>query len=76
MEPVNGGSVGRGERHMHGSGRGIPFADPEISAALDGEPRSERALHHLHAERLEGPLVEGTAALQVTDAQGQMVYQG
>ena len=53
VELVNGRSVGCGEGHMNGSGRGFPFPDPEISTALDGEPRPLRALHYLHAERLE-----------------------
>jgi len=73
VEPVNGGSVGCGERHMNGSGRGFPFRDPEISTALDGEPRPQRALHYLHSERLEGLLVEGAAASFVTYSQGQVV---
>jgi hypothetical protein len=76
MEPVNGGSVGCGERHMNGSGRGFPFPDPEISTALDGEPRPLRALHYLHSERLEGPLVEGAAASHVTYSQGQVIDEG
>ena len=38
MELVDGGSVGCGEIHMNGSGRGFPFLDPEIATALDGEP--------------------------------------
>jgi len=73
VELVNGGSVGCGEGHMNGSGRGFPFPDPEISTALDGEPRPLRALHYLHSERLEGPLVEGAAASLVTYSQGQVV---
>ena len=76
VELVNGGSVGCGERHMNGSGRGFPFPDPEISTALDGEPRPLRALHYRHSERLEGPLVEHAAASQVTDSQGQVVDEG
>jgi hypothetical protein len=62
VELVNSGSVGCGEGHMNGSGRRFPFPDPEISTALDCEPRPLRALHYLHAERLEGLLVEGAAA--------------
>ena len=58
VELVDGGSVGCGEGHMNRSGRGFPFPDPEISAALDGEPRPLRTLHYLHSERLEGLLVE------------------
>ena len=73
VELVNGGSVGCGEGHMNGSGRRFPFPDPEISTALDGEPRPLRALHYLHSERLEGLLVEGAAASQVTYSQGQVV---
>jgi hypothetical protein len=76
MELVNGGSVGCSEGHMNGSGRGVPFPDPEVSAALDGEPRPLRALHYLHAERLEGPLVEGAAASHVTYPQGQVIDEG
>jgi hypothetical protein len=76
VELVNGGSVGCGEGHMNGSGRGFPFPDPEISTALDGEARPPRALHYLHSERLEGPLVEGAAASQVTYPQGQVVDEG
>jgi hypothetical protein len=76
VELVNGGSVGRGEGHMNGSGRRFPFSDPEISTALDGEPWPLRALHHLHSERLEGLLVEGAAASQVTYSQGQVVDEG
>src|SRR5204862_2629146 len=53
VELVDGGSVGCGEGHMNGSGRGFPFPDPEISTALDGEPRPPRALHYLDSERLE-----------------------
>src|SRR4029079_7469191 len=73
VERVNGGPVGCGEGHMNGSGRGFPFPDPEIAAALDGEPGPLRALHHRHSERLEGPLVEGAAASQITDTQSQVV---
>jgi hypothetical protein len=73
---VNGGSIGCGESNMNGSGRGVPFPDPEISTALDGEPGPLRALHDLHSERLEGLLVEGAAASQVTYSQGQVVDQG
>ena len=62
VELVNSGSVGCGEGHMNGSGRRFPFPDPEISTALDSEPRPLRALHYLHAERLEGLLVERAAA--------------
>jgi len=76
VELVNGSSVGCGEGHMNGSGRGFPFPDPEISTALDGEPRPLRALHHLHSERLEGPLVEGAAASHVTYPQGQVIDEG
>ncbi len=76
MELVNGGSVGCSEGHMNRSGRGFPFPDPEISTALDGEPRPLRALHYLHSERLEGLLVEGAAASHVTDPQGQVVDEG
>ena len=39
VELVNGSSVGCGEGHMNGSGRGFPFPDPEVSTPLDGEPR-------------------------------------
>ena len=76
VELVDGGSVGRGESHMNGTGRGFPFPDPEISTALDGEPRPLRTLHYLHSERLEGLLVEGAAASQVTYSQGQVVDEG
>jgi hypothetical protein len=76
VELVDGGSVGCGEGHMNGSGRRFPFPDPEISTALDGEPRPLRALHYLHSERLEGLLVEGAAASQVTYSQGQVVDEG
>src|SRR5512132_3309600 len=76
VELVNGGSIGCGEGHMNGSGRRFPFPDPEISTALDGEPRPLRALHYLHSERLEGPLVEGPAPFQVTYSQGQVVDEG
>ena len=76
VELVDGGSVGCGEGHMNGSGRRFPFPDPEISTALDREPRPLRALHYLHSERLEGPLVEGAAASQVTYSQGQVVDEG
>jgi hypothetical protein len=76
VELVNGGSVGCGEGHMNGSGRRFPFPDPEISTALDGEPRPLRALHYLHSERLEGLLVEGAAASHVTYPQGQVVDEG
>jgi len=76
VELVDGGSVGRGESHMNGTGRGFPFPDPEISTALDGEPRSPRALHYLHSERLEGPFVEGAAASHVTYSQRQVVDEG
>jgi hypothetical protein len=62
VEAVNSGSVGCGEGHMNGSGRGFPFPDPEISTPLDSEPRPLRALHYLHPERLEGLLVEHAAA--------------
>ena len=63
VELVDGGSVGCGEGHMNGSGRGFPFPDPEISTALDREPRPPRALHYLHCERLEGllALLQGRA---------------
>src|SRR5947207_10174164 len=61
---------------MNGGGRGFPFLDPEISTALDGEPRPPRALHYLHSERLEGLLVEGAAASLVTYSQGQVVDEG
>jgi catechol 2,3-dioxygenase-like lactoylglutathione lyase family enzyme len=61
---------------MNGSGRGFPFLDPEISTALDGEPRPPRALHYLHSERLEGLLVEGAAASLVTYSQGQVIDEG
>ena len=50
VELIDGGSVGCGEGHMNGSGQGFPFPDPEISTAVDGEPRPPRALHHLHSE--------------------------
>jgi hypothetical protein len=73
VELVNSGSVGRGEGHMNGSGRGFPFPDPEIPTALDGEPRPPRALHDRHSERLEGPLVEHAAAFQITYSQSQVV---
>ena len=73
VEPVNGGSVGCGEGHMNGSGRGFAFPDPEIATALDGEPGPLRALHDLHSERLEGLLVEAAAASQVAYSQGQVV---
>ena len=76
VEAVNGGSVGCGEGHMNGSGRGFPFPDPEISTALDGKPKPRRALHYVHSERLEGLLVEGAAASQVTYSQGQVVDEG
>jgi hypothetical protein len=76
VELVNGGSVGCGEGHMNGSGRRFPFTDPEISTALDGEPRSLRALHYLHSERLEGLLVEGAAPSQISYSQGQVVDEG
>jgi hypothetical protein len=76
VELVDGGSVGCGEGHVNGSGRGFPFLDPEISAALDGEPRPPRALHYLHSERLEGLLVEGAAASLVTYSQSQVVDEG
>src|SRR5205823_10294948 len=76
VELVDGGSVGCGEGHMNGSGRGIPLLDPEIPTALDGEPRPPRALHYLHSERLEGLLVEGAAASLVTYSQGQVVDEG
>ena len=76
VELVNGGSVGCGEGHMNGSGRGFPFPDPEISTALDGEPRPLRALHYLHSERREGLLIEGAAASHVTYSQGQVVDEG
>src|SRR5512132_2595908 len=76
VELVNSGSVGCGEGHMNGSGRRFPFPDPEISTALDSEPRPLRALHYLHAERLEGLLVERAAASQVTYSQGQVVDEG
>ena len=39
VERVNGGPVGCGEGDMNGSGRGFAFPDPEISTALEGEPR-------------------------------------
>ena len=42
VELVDGVSIGCGEGHMNGSGRGFPFLDPEISTALDGEPRPPR----------------------------------
>jgi hypothetical protein len=73
VELVNGSSVCCGEGHMNGSGRGFPFPDPEISTALDGESRPLRTLHYLHSERLEGLLVEGAAASQVTYSQSQVV---
>src|SRR5438477_3625008 len=76
VELVDGGSVGSGEGHMNGSSRGFPFLDPEISTALDCEPRPPRALHYLHSERLEGLLVEGAAASRVTYSQGQVVDEG
>ena len=76
VEPVNGGSVGCGEGHMNGSGRGFPFPDPEISSALGREPGPLRALHYRHSERLEGLLVEGAAASHVTYSQGQVVDEG
>jgi hypothetical protein len=76
VELVDSGSVGCGEGHMNGSGRGFPLLDPEISTTLDGEPGPPRALHYLHAERLEGPLVEGAAASLVTYSQGQVVDEG
>jgi hypothetical protein len=38
MELIDGGSVGCGEGHVNGSGRGFPFPDPEISPTLGGEP--------------------------------------
>src|SRR6188472_1478337 len=65
VELVNGRSVACGEGHMNGRGRRFPFPDPEISTALDREPRPLRALHYLHSEGLEGLLVEGAAASQV-----------
>ena len=76
VELVDRGSVGCSEGHMNGSGRGFPFPDPEISTALDGEPRPLRTLHYLHSERLERPLVEGAAAPHVTYPQGQVVDEG
>jgi hypothetical protein len=76
VELVNGGSIGCGESHMNGSGRGFPFPDPEISTALDGEPTPLRALHYVHSERLEGLLVKGAAAPQVASSQGQVVDEG
>src|SRR5947208_10895192 len=76
VELVDGGSVGCGEGHMNGSGRGFPFLDPEISTALEGEPRPPRALHYLHSERLEGLFVEGAAASLVAYSQGQVVDEG
>src|SRR4029077_4252883 len=76
VELVNGSSVGCGEGHMNGSGRGFPFPDPEISTALDGEPGPLRALHYLHSERLESLLVEGTAAPHGTYSQGRVVDEG
>jgi hypothetical protein len=76
VEPVNGGSVGCSEGNMNGRCRRFSFADPEISTALDGEPRTLRALHYLHSERLEGLLVEGAAASQVTYSKGQVVDEG
>jgi hypothetical protein len=76
VELVNGGSVGCGEGHMNRSGRGFPFADPEISTALDGESGPLRALHYLHPERLEGLLVEGAAASQVTYSQAKWSMRG
>src|SRR6476660_819563 len=76
VELVNGSSVGCGEGHMNGTGRGFPFPDPEIPTTLDGEPRPLRALDYLHSERLEGLLVEGAAAPHVTYSQGQVVDEG
>src|SRR3954465_4616188 len=72
VELVDGGSVGCGEGHMNGSGRGCPFLDPEISTALDGEPRPLGALYDLDSERLESPLVEGAAASEFTYSEGQV----
>src|SRR5256886_16072394 len=76
VELGDGGSVGCGEGNMNASGRGCPFLEPEISTALDGEPRPPRALHSLRSERLEGLLVEGAAASLVTYSQGQVVDEG
>src|SRR4029079_1355615 len=73
VELVNSGAVGGGEGHMNGRCRGSPCPDPEISTALDGEPRPLRALHYRHSERLEGPLVEHAAAVQITYSQSQVV---
>ncbi len=61
---------------MNGSGRGLPFPDPEISTALDGESRPLELLHYRHSERLEGMLVEGAAASQITYSQGQVIDEG
>src|SRR5262245_25564337 len=66
VELVDGVPVGCSEGHVNGGGRRLTFPDPEISTALDGKPGSLRALHDLHSEWREGPLVEGTAASQVT----------
>ena len=38
VELVDGGSIGCGEGHMNGSGRGFPFLDPEISTASMANP--------------------------------------
>ena len=76
VELVDGGSVGCREGDMNGSGRGFSFPDPEIATAFDGESGTLRALHDLNSERLEGLLVEGAAASQVTYSQGQVVDEG
>ena len=69
--------LGRLQRRPHERERpGYPFPDPEISTALDGEPRTLRALQYLHSERLEGLFVEAAAASHVTYSQGQMVDEG
>ena len=38
VELVDGGSVGCGEGHMNGSGRRLPFPDPEISPPSMANP--------------------------------------
>ena len=58
--------LGRPRRRPHERERpGVQFPNPEISTALDGEPRPPPPLHYLHSERLEGPLV-GRARLRLT----------